>query len=169
MTDNHLEIRDFEDAVRNQERAVYQVYNVAEQKRSYTDQKRIYPALLNHYYPLKADVDGHCLFHAISLMLFGHQRTHFSLRLLCCKVFCEHWDYFSVHHPGLSETGDLRTIVRNTAINEKDELPVHQYGHDIHTKALCVATNREIQYFPALALPMPANLARLSIEQVTQF
>ena len=164
-----LEIRDFEDAVRSQERAVYQVYNVAEHKRSYADQRRIFPALLDHYYPLEADGDGHCLFHAISLTLFGHQRTHFSLRLLCCKVFSDNWDYFRMHHPGLSEIGDLRRIVRNTAINAEKDLPVHQYGHDIHTKALSIAANREIQYFPALPQPMPANLARLSTEQVTQF
>ena len=57
------------------------------------------PWLTSRYVPGHVEGDGNCLFRAVSLGMYGHERAHIQLRLLCAIEVLLHSDMYDVDSP----------------------------------------------------------------------
>ena len=134
-------------AVRDTPRAHYQLFG-PHHVRDVIAESQVYPQMLNHYYLIKARPDGHCLFHCLSLCLFGEQFQHLRLRLVCIVIFVQHFNYFSqlYHRLGGDRASNFRHQIQLTASTEYPA-PYACWGDGNHLKALCIASQRHLHLF----------------------
>ena len=131
-------------------------------QRDHNVEGKVFPVLLDNFFPIITAGDGHCGFHAISWALFNDQNYHFILRLLSSFVIHENWDFFDTLSITFSRQFSVDAMLHHTAATDGN---VDSYFENVHAKALSMALRREIFVFLAF-VDVNQTFVGLNFEEV---